>query len=422
MKQRMTRTIAFLLSILMLIGCGSNRYLVDKVNEETEITFSWWGNDTRHEYTMDGVDIFNASNDSKVHVDCRYGEWSGYERKNNVWMESDTQADVMQINYAWLDAYSKDGTGYYDMYQLTDYIDLSGFDESDLTYGEVDGKLNAIPIAFNTSTICFNKDIYDEYGLEIPKTWDDFFEAAKVLSQHDIYVLGMAKKHLLLMLIAYFEQTTGKHVFKEDGTFSLSRDEVGVLLDFYKRLIDEKVLMPIDQFDRTNFAKGECSASLFWISDADNYCGALSDNGYTPLISDYPMATEAHMSGLYMKPATMYAISDTTSHPEAAATFVNFLLNNADMVMLQGTEKGVPVSKKAVSILESAGLIEGYGYDAYNQMQLSKSDMSSMIPNMENEGIIDAFKLDADAYIYGVSDREETLTNIYSDIKAALAE
>ena len=49
-----------------LTGCGSNT-----ASEETEvnvakatskIAFSWWGNDPRHLYTMEGVDLFEIIN------------------------------------------------------------------------------------------------------------------------------------------------------------------------------------------------------------------------------------------------------------------------------------------------------------------------------------------------------------------------
>ena len=125
------------------------------------------GNDARHAYTMDGVDEFQKQNPD-IDVEYHYGDWNGYEKRMQVWMKSHTETDVMQINYAWLDTYSRDGSGYYDLYQLKDYIDLDNFTKEDLAFGEKNGKLNAIPIAFNTSTVYYNKKIYDAYGLSLP--------------------------------------------------------------------------------------------------------------------------------------------------------------------------------------------------------------------------------------------------------------
>lgn len=420
MKLKCVKAITILLILSMLIGCGRQEVVyVDGNNDKAQISFSWWGNDNRHAYTMDGVDLFNRQK-LNIAVSYRYGEWAGYERKNNIWVESNSQADVMQINYAWLNTYSPDGNGYYDLYQLSDYIDFSGYDENDLAFGEIDGKLNAIPIAYNTSTICFNKKILDDYDLEIPKTWEDLFEAADILSEQDICVLGAVHKHVMLLLYSYYEQTQGKVIFDKEGRLTVDHDGIGYLLDFYKRMLDEKVLLPIDQFERAQFANGKCAGSLFWISDADNYCGALKDNGGNPVFSTYPMAETAKMSGLYIKPATMYSISSITEYPAESAELLNYLINDKYMIELQGTEKGVPANKNAVKILEKEGLVEGFGFDAYNQMQNDKDKMNNIVPAMENEGVIDAFMMNADAYMYGVKSREEVINSIYDEMHEAL--
>lgn len=416
MKNKILALMFGLVIVTGLVACGnSNSQIISDNNIVKEkIQFSWWGNDDRHKYTMDGVDLFQEA--SNISVDYRYGEWAGYERKNRVWMESHKEADVMQINYAWLTSYSEDGTGYYDINSLRDYIDLSGYDESDLKYGEKNGALNAIPIAFNTSTMCYNQDLFDKYNLAIPESWDDLINAADVFAADNIYVMGMQKKHLLLMLIAYYEQNYNKNFFTNDGKLNINKEELGYILDFYKEMIEKKVLMPLDQFERASFANGEVAASVFWISDADNYCNALADAGASPLFSGYPRKAGAQMSGIYMKPATMYVISNITENPVAAAELVNYLINDEEMILLQGTEKGVPVNKNAVKILEENEKLNSFSFKANEVMQANKDDISIMIPIMESEDIINAFKEGADTYIYNVKTREEAIDDIYSAI------
>lgn len=55
------------------------------------------------------------------------------------------------------------------------------------------------------------------------------------------------------MLVAYLEQIKGKESVKADGSLQLTKADIAFMLDFYKRLIDEDVLMPIDSFDRNAF-------------------------------------------------------------------------------------------------------------------------------------------------------------------------
>ena len=399
----------------IISGCSKSETSIKEDIESKKISFSWWGNDPRHLYTMEGVDVFMEENPD-IRVEYRYGIWNGYETRNKVFMKSHTEPDVMQINYGWLSQYSSDGEGYYDLYELSDYLDLSGYDESDLGFGTINGKLNAVPIAYNSTVIFYNKDIYDKYDLDIPKTWDDLFIAAKAMSKDGIYPIGGTKKHVFLFLIAYYEQTMGERVFDDNGNCLLDADEIAYIVEFYKRLLDEKVLIPIDQFDRTLLSNGELAGAIFWISDIDNYCASLSEVG-TPALGKYLTdARDKEITGWYKKPATMYAISARSENPDAAARLLNFLVNDPKMAILQGTEKGIPVSKYALEAIKEDGQLEGYSVDANNQMIEAGDSLKIMVPAMEDDAIIELFKTSCDAYIYDKATLEETAQLIYDGI------
>ena len=407
-----------LLSGGLLTGCKKSGS-VDVVagSDSTKISFSWWGNDARHAYTMDGVDEFQKQNPD-IDVEYHYGDWNGYETRMQVWMKSHTETDVMQINYAWLDTYSADGSGYYDLYQLKDYIDLDNFTKEDLAFGEKNGKLNAIPIAFNTSTVYYNKKIYDAYGLSLPESWDDFFKAAKVMKKDGIYPIGMARKQMFLFLIAYYEQTTGKKMFREDGSFQSDKKDIKTILSFYKRLIDEKVMPSVDQFSDTMFVSGKIAGGMFWVSDAGNYCGSLKEAGGEPVIGEYPNVPGQELTGWYMKPATMYAVSSLTNHPKEAARLLDYLLNSKQMARLQGTEKGIPVSKNAVTTLQKENAIQSYEAAGNDKMIKERKYMSVLQPVMENDDVLNIFKKNADEYIYGVKDINTVAKKLYREMSA----
>ncbi len=418
-KRIVSLVLVMAICILSLAGCGDDTvtYYNGSLTDEASIYFSWWGNDVRHEYTMDGVDEFQDLFEN-IEVSYRYGEWNGYETRNQVWMKSHTEADVMQINYSWLYEYSQDGDGYYDLYELADIIDLSNYSEEDLALGVENGKLNAIPIAINTPVVYYNQDILDEYDLEAPRTWDDLFSVAAVLSEDGIYVLSMAEKHLFMLLIAYYEQATGESAFSDDGKFLMSTDDIELMLEFYNELIDKKVVMPLNKYQSSDYAMGRSLGSIFWISDADNYCVALSDAGGTPVIGDF-ITTDGTLSGWYRKPATMYAISKNTENPEAAATLLNYLVNSEEMAMYQQTEKGVPVSHAAVEVLENEGLLDTYGYEATEKMIEHSDELGIMPAIMEYEDIYGTFMDGADAEYYGEATLKESAEEIYDTIKNA---
>lgn len=408
--------IGFLLIGLTFSGCGRTEEVVTK-QDATSISFSWWGNDPRHMYTMDGIDHFEELY-PEIDVSYKYGVWSGYETRNRVYMKSHTEADVMQINYGWIDVYSPDGEGYYDIYTLSEDIDLANFSDSDLAFGEVDGKLNALPIAYNTPSIFYNKDIFDQYHLDLPDDWDDLFAAAEVMSEDNLYPLGMVKKHAFLLLLAYYEQTTGKHFFSANGNVLLKPDDIAYILEFYKRLMDEKVLLSMDKFERKQFTNGEVAGSMFWISDINNYCSDLEAKGANLVLGEYlGVRASSDLSGWYMKPATMYAISKNTDHPKEAAKLLDYLLNNPDMAMLQADEKGIPVSKSSYDTLVDHDIINENSFLANQKMLDMREKINIMIPEMEDEEIIEIFKAGMDVYVYDKASLEEASNMIFEGIK-----
>ena len=297
------------------------------------------------------------------------------------------------INYNWISEYSPDGNGYYNLYDLSDYIDLSSYTENELSYGTVNGKLNALPIAYNSVVFFYNQDLLDQYGLDVPKTWDDLFAAAEKLNGIDEKVLYMNIKHVFLTLIAHYEQTTGKEVFDENGNYVGGDDAIRDMLTFYDKMIRAGVINTEQKMDGNDFMAQKTLGAGFWASDADRYCEPLSDAGVTVTLADPPAVSvsgeESSTAGWYVKPATMYAISVDTQYPEDSAKLLDFLVNDPQMALLQGTEKGIPVSRKAQAVLEDNNAMEGYGATAGTYVLDNLGSLPLMIPAMENTDIID---------------------------------
>ena len=405
-------------SVLLCCSCG-NKTTVTAHREQTEIKLSWWGNDDRNEYTIEAVRRFEHLHPD-IKVKCSYSEWSGYEARSRVQMNSDTEADVMQINYGWLSQYSKDGTGYYDLDKLSDKLDLSQFSDDMLEYGRVCGILNAVPIAMNIETPYYNKTIYDKYGLELPKTWDDLFDCAEVMRKDGIYPTSGTSKSIWLFLISYAEQVTGKELLSEDGDLQFSADDFRIMIDMYCDMIDEKVIPQVEFYDRTYIDSGIYGGTVAWVSDALNYCEKAQENGFEMVVGDYT-ASDASLSGSGWdaKPATMYAVSRNTDHPEEAAMLLDFLLNSSDMAYLQGVEKGIPLSNAARKYLEEENMLSGIQYDASLRMENNKF-ISTLDPFKENGDVIDSFFDKCDLVIYDKSDSQLAASDFYNQFKVIL--
>ena len=396
-------------AVFVLSGCGSKPVITSK-DEQTEITLSWWGNDERNEYTLEAVKIFERLHPD-IKVNCNYSEWSGYQARFNVQMASNTEADVMQINYAWVQQFSPEGDGFYDLNQLSDTVDFTNFTEDELNYGMKNGRLNAVPIALNTQTVYINKTVYDKYGLSTPKTWDDIFAAAKVMNG-EAYPISMTSKSSWFYIVSYAEQVTGKQFMTLDGKLNFTADDIRIMLDFYKQLINEKVMPQVEYFDRLNIDSGQYGGCVAWLSDASGYCGTAEENGFEYIVEDYPVTDGKELSW-YAKPATMYAISRNTSYPEESAILLDFLLNSPEMAELQGIEKGIPLSDSAQEYLSENDMLTGLQYDAFLKMTDYSDSLSVISPYFENTDLIDEFRDGCNSVLYDKISSEEKAQELY---------
>ena len=353
-------------TLLTSAGCSNDQIITEQI-QQTEISLSWWGNDARNKYTIEAVEEFEELH-PEIKVKCSYSEWSGYETRNRIQMISDTEADVMQINYGWLNQYSEDGEGYYDIYTL-DAMDISQFSEDVLRYGLKEGHLNAVPIAMNAQTVYINKTIYDKYGLDVPKTWDDLFHAAEVMKADDIYPLSAASKAMWMYLITYTEQASKKKIIDPDtGNLNFNADDFKVMIEFYQRLVDEHVMPQVDFYQRLELDNETYAGSVAWISDAVNYFGSAVAAGREIVAADYTTIDGSNPGeGWYAKPATMYAVSKNTEYPKEAAILLNYLMNSSQMAKLQGIEKGIPLSAAAQETLKEDNLLTGIQYEAFSK-------------------------------------------------------
>ena len=402
-----------------LCACGDEQVIHEQA-EQTEITLSWWGNDARNEYTLAAVAKFEEKHPD-IKVKCSYSEWSGYEARSKVQMVSGTEADVMQINVGWLGQYSSDGEGYYDIEKLSEYVDLESFPGEILEYGRRNGVLNAVPIAMNAQTLYINKTVYKKYGLDVPKTWDDLFEAAKVMEKDGVYPISGASKSVFLYVLAYCEQQNGKTFFNENNEITFDESDFKMMIEFYNRLVKENVMPKVEDYQRYNIDSGVYAGTIAWVSDAINYNTGAMDAGFEVIPADYTVFDGmASGTGWYAKPATLYAISKDTEHPREAALLLDFMLNSPEWAELQGLEKGIPLSREARNYLDSCGQLSGLQYDASLLME-TNSEIKPMNPLVENTDLIDGFIEVCDLVLFDKSTSEEAAVSLYKKYKEKYA-
>ncbi|NJC21143.1 multiple sugar transport system substrate-binding protein [Arthrobacter pigmenti] len=105
-------------------------------------------------------------------------------------------------------------------------VDEAIDDEKDSFYtsgieaATIEDQVYGVPMFQNVNTTAYNKEIFEEAGLELPKTWEDIKEAAPILAEKDISVLeyvGSPEQTLNLTFYPFLWQAGGS-IFTEDGS------------------------------------------------------------------------------------------------------------------------------------------------------------------------------------------------------------
>ncbi|MFF8937955.1 ABC transporter substrate-binding protein [Streptomyces paradoxus] len=177
-------------------GNGSSAKPVGKADIDkamktpTELTFWTWVPDIQHE-----VALFEKKYPAiKVNV-VNAGQGVKHYTKLRTALKAGTGApDLAQIEYQAIPTFT-----------ITDsLLDLRPYGASalkdrfvDWTWGQVsgpDGEVWAIPQDTGPMGMLYREDIFDRHGIQVPKTWDQFAEAARKLhkADPDVYLTNLA--------------------------------------------------------------------------------------------------------------------------------------------------------------------------------------------------------------------------------------
>jgi ABC-type glycerol-3-phosphate transport system substrate-binding protein len=126
--------------------------------------------------------------------------------------------------------------------------DKDQFVESTLAPLTINGKLYGIPYNTNARAMLYRKDIFEENNLEVPKTWTEFIETARKITEltggetHGAYVVSEVgdPRGAQEFVSWYYQVSGGKQMFDvaEDGTitYNATVDQLTQVLTLYDEL------------------------------------------------------------------------------------------------------------------------------------------------------------------------------------------
>lgn len=358
MKKRMKRLAAVglvtAMTGTMLLGCGggsgSDSESDTTSDGKVKIRFASWETGDTLDSQQECVDQFNESQD-KIEVVLE-GWGSDFDTKMTASMGAGDAPDVM---YMWdYPTYSES------LEPLDEYIDAEGEDyknnffEALWPYNSMNDQIYGVPVSVVTSCLYYNKDLFDQAGVEYPTddwTWDDVAAAAEEIQSKIDGVNGFTLPiGTLPYTLEMYLWSNGTAFVDENGKLdgNINSDKAVEVFQTFQDMEKDGVLYASEEAGQTEMLGGKTAMYV----DGTWPIKQFGEEGLNYGIAQIPKfeGTEHSISVIN---TSGIAISKDSKHKEEAWEFLKYW--TGEEMNKHRIETELPALK---SVVESEGLRE----------------------------------------------------------------
>ena len=419
----MKKLVSLLLCLLLTLSC------VTAMAQEP-LRISWWGSGAVNAFQLELCDMYKAK--FGIEYEAEYVSWADYWTKMNTLAASSDLPDVMRQDYGRIAPYAEKGL-LMDMTPLVEAgkIDLSNVPANAISNGYFDGKLLAINVGSNALGLIFNKKLIEDAGMEpIPTdaTWADFIQYC--LDYHEKsggIALTLATNVSTTTVLNVLVRGQGQQLYNDEQTaFGFDRQ---LLVDYFaslKTLHDAGAMDPAATLTVTisnedsSFAKAESAMMFDWTDPYATYDNLLKETYGGLGLTIVPGASNG---GMYIKPSALFSIPVTSENVDAAATFINYWINDEEANLFLSGRRGIPISSVcselvAQSVNDTAQRVFEY---INKTIQPHCSDIFKPFPAASSE-IDSEMQKQVQLLLFGETDAETAATTLFETAEKLLNE
>lgn len=306
---------------------------------------AWWGNDTRAEKTTQMIDEF-AKNYPGLKVEVEYCSYGDYYTKINTQVAGGEMPDVIQIEYDKVSTYAKNGQ----LLELSPFIeegtiDLSNVSVDSLAGGMVGEETYAVSTGNNAACTIYNATLLEELGLTLSKTptFSEFAEVAKA-----VYEKTGAKSFEPNYDIPF--RSMGGDIYAKNGNaVGFDADMLTKYFTYVNDGMQEGYFLSNDDYREEEHGLS-FENKIIWAKPQEwtnQLANMDSKTQYNLELAAIPVADDAVVpNATYFKPAMCWSVSKNSEHPELAAAFINFFVNEPIVYDICGYDRGLPISSE----------------------------------------------------------------------------
>lgn len=399
-----------------------------QTDEQITLRFSWWGGEARHEALLNAIKIYEDRNQN-IKIEAEYSGYDGYYEKMMTTLSSGTAPDLFQFMTGWVPDVQVAKHYLADLSLLP--IDTSTLKEGLIERsGTYNGEAVLLPVSVGGSTIYVNTKFASEFGVELDKayTWEELKELGRSIHERDSEAYLMtADIDVLnkLFLTSYMAQQIGDSMVSEETyevNFTVEQLEAAIqnIVDFYE-------IGAIEPFEESSVFVGQMDQNVKWINGKIgmliDYTGAFEK--YAKSIADpvdvlaIPVIEDAKNSGVSFGGDRGVSINDNSQYKEEAAKFLDFLINDEEAIIAQGTNFGYCPTDNSEEILVEQGVVDEVQRKAVKLCEINAYTENSLSTNTSLETI----RRDVlEEVLYKDKTVEEGATEIFNEYQRILQE
>ncbi len=344
------KVIASAMALAMTLGMATT------ASAATEVTF--WTLNTRQAAVEPIVEAFNEANED-VKVTASFYDTDGIKDACKVAASSDSLPDM------WFNWGGSLGQFYVDngkTYDLTAYAEENGWNDTfspgALNLCTLSGQLCGYPTSYNVLGVYYNKTIFEECGIEVPTTFEEFEAACATLKEAGYVPMaaaGLNGWHVMRWVELLVEHYAGAELHDKMNSFEESWNNEAVVqaLNKYKEWVDAGYFpdgfLTADPNDTImSFGSGECAMDI----QGQWYDGQLIQNeldvnnyGYFP----FPSGDANRMSAF--AEMTQFNKNLTDEELDACIRFTDFYYSDEN-VAEYGEYYNLPLPKTGATAPE----------------------------------------------------------------------
>lgn len=245
MKKVLTILLA-LLCTLTLAACGNNGGGETATDEKVKVTVWNYYTDHQLEYFQQVIDEFNASQDKYEVV---------YEGQTKDYLDNIAQATMAGAGPDFLIEYGSYASQWHEdglVVDLSKYLDqdtIGNLIDSAYDYatGFDDGGMYLYPIIGTGTILWYVPEALEAAGVEVPETWDELFEASKIINEKVTVVTDDEGLHFvtdgsgseLIGWTSYMDETLRLVAEQAGGTYDIASGKLTInndkVIDWLKK-------------------------------------------------------------------------------------------------------------------------------------------------------------------------------------------